>query len=343
MFNKMKNRRGFTLIEMMVVIAIIAILVSVLVPVIQTSKNKSMGAVDAANVRTMAAEVATKKVSESDETKLLEDLTIVDSKIKEGSTVVFYVVNENEIRAFYCNSLLFVNQLRGVIYNSAVATTGDLDSPYDTFAEGEVYRLLGAVTSSGTTVTGEDLENAINTELGNLTGDAVTGYLSGYGITVDEDGNLVIPDGAIDAILEDITDAGTNALTGGLFGDTELYGQLKVAMIESLMETYGYDAATAAAMIEGGGVANSFASGVNTGNTAVDEGIKAALTGATKNFAAPQYAISSYCGCTSKEVTSGSGCNETTETVWTCYAKDGFENYCTTYGLTPYYDHTHNP
>ena len=48
--NKM-NKKGFTLIEMLVVIAIIAILVSIIIPVVGDSTEKAREAKDAANIR----------------------------------------------------------------------------------------------------------------------------------------------------------------------------------------------------------------------------------------------------------------------------------------------------
>lgn len=55
MFEKLcalKNKKGFTLIEMLVVIAIIAVLVAVAVPVVSNSTTKAKAATDAANLRT---------------------------------------------------------------------------------------------------------------------------------------------------------------------------------------------------------------------------------------------------------------------------------------------------
>lgn len=51
------NKKGFTLIEMLVVIAIIAVLVSIIVPVVSNSTVKAAAAADAANLRSVMAEV----------------------------------------------------------------------------------------------------------------------------------------------------------------------------------------------------------------------------------------------------------------------------------------------
>lgn len=52
-----KNKKGFTLIEMMVVIAIIAVLVSVIVPVMTGNTDKAAAATNAANLRGVEGEL----------------------------------------------------------------------------------------------------------------------------------------------------------------------------------------------------------------------------------------------------------------------------------------------
>lgn len=49
------NKKGFTLIEMLVVIAIIAVLVSIVVPTVSKSTTKAAAATDAANLRSAQA------------------------------------------------------------------------------------------------------------------------------------------------------------------------------------------------------------------------------------------------------------------------------------------------
>ena len=49
----MRNKKGFTLIEMLVVIAIIAVLVSIVIPVVGTATTKAEAATDAANLRSV--------------------------------------------------------------------------------------------------------------------------------------------------------------------------------------------------------------------------------------------------------------------------------------------------
>ena len=49
--NKIKNSKGFTLMEMLIVVAIIAILIAIAIPTFTTSLNKARVATDEANIR----------------------------------------------------------------------------------------------------------------------------------------------------------------------------------------------------------------------------------------------------------------------------------------------------
>ena len=60
---KKMNKKGFTLIEMLVVIAIIAILVAIVIPVVSSATEKAKEAKDAANIRSAIAEVTTAALS----------------------------------------------------------------------------------------------------------------------------------------------------------------------------------------------------------------------------------------------------------------------------------------
>lgn len=49
----MRNKKGFTLIEMLVVIAIIAVLVAIVIPTVTSATTKAEAATDAANLRSV--------------------------------------------------------------------------------------------------------------------------------------------------------------------------------------------------------------------------------------------------------------------------------------------------
>ena len=57
------NKKGFTLIEMLVVIAIIAVLVSIVIPVVSSATDKAGAATNAANLRAVYAELQTDMLS----------------------------------------------------------------------------------------------------------------------------------------------------------------------------------------------------------------------------------------------------------------------------------------
>lgn len=65
--NKRENTRsGFTLAELLVVVAIISVLVAIMIPVFQNQLEKSREATDISNVRAAYAEVSEKAMHEND-------------------------------------------------------------------------------------------------------------------------------------------------------------------------------------------------------------------------------------------------------------------------------------
>ena len=62
---KKNNNKGFTLAELLIVVAIIAVLVSIAIPVFTSQLEKSREATDIANVRSAYAEVVTRYLSDA--------------------------------------------------------------------------------------------------------------------------------------------------------------------------------------------------------------------------------------------------------------------------------------
>ncbi len=58
-----KNNKGFTLAELLIVVAIIAVLVAIAIPIFTNQLEKSREATDAANIRDWYAEIATALVT----------------------------------------------------------------------------------------------------------------------------------------------------------------------------------------------------------------------------------------------------------------------------------------
>ena len=58
-----KSKKGFTLAELLIVVAIIAVLVAVVIPIFTSQLEKSRESVDAANIRSQYAEVMAEAIS----------------------------------------------------------------------------------------------------------------------------------------------------------------------------------------------------------------------------------------------------------------------------------------
>lgn len=63
---KMKNSKGFTLMEMLIVVAIIAVLVAVMIPTMTSALEKSREAADLANTRSAYAQLLVAGLTEED-------------------------------------------------------------------------------------------------------------------------------------------------------------------------------------------------------------------------------------------------------------------------------------
>ena len=75
------NKKGFTLIEMLVVIAIIAVLVSIVIPTVSSATDKAGAATNAANLRAVYAELQTDKLSAGANDDGYVIVKLVDNKL----------------------------------------------------------------------------------------------------------------------------------------------------------------------------------------------------------------------------------------------------------------------
>lgn len=69
MNNSKNNKKGFTLAELLIVVAIIAVLVAVAIPVFNSQLEKSREATDMANIRAAYAEIAAAALTDPDTDK----------------------------------------------------------------------------------------------------------------------------------------------------------------------------------------------------------------------------------------------------------------------------------
>lgn len=117
------NKKGFTLIEMLAVIAIIAVLVSVIVPAIGNSTEKSKAATDAANLRSVLSLLNIHVVNgESTVDEIINDCANPTSKMDEDATLYAVFNAPGFIHVYY------VNEDTGTYYSleylSEIATNG---------------------------------------------------------------------------------------------------------------------------------------------------------------------------------------------------------------------------
>ena len=84
---KKTNKKGFTLAELLVVVAIIAVLVAIAIPIFTSQLEKSREAVDAANIRAAYAEVMTDAVTGDTTNKYTRTVDIKQKKADWQTTI----------------------------------------------------------------------------------------------------------------------------------------------------------------------------------------------------------------------------------------------------------------
>ena len=106
------RKRGFTLVEMLVVIALIAILVAIAIPTVTASVNRAKAAADASNLRNYLG-VANINVFNQNEISALEKLADqpIHSKYDPDAVMMLYY----KLPAFL--GIYFVNQETGKCYS----------------------------------------------------------------------------------------------------------------------------------------------------------------------------------------------------------------------------------
>ena len=86
---KKNNNKGFTLMEMLIVVAIIAVLVAIAIPVFTNQLEKSREATDAANIRSAYAEVMACALTDAkDKTNGVKREDGADGSVTWSKTVV---------------------------------------------------------------------------------------------------------------------------------------------------------------------------------------------------------------------------------------------------------------
>ena len=96
----MKNNKGFTLAELLIVVAIIAVLVAIAIPVFTTQLERSREATDLSNIRSAYAEAVADYLTAGATTAQAANVTTVHQTVPEWQTsptpVLYTRVNGSE-------------------------------------------------------------------------------------------------------------------------------------------------------------------------------------------------------------------------------------------------------
>ena len=144
---KMKNKKGFTLMEMLIVVAIIAILIAIAIPTFASSLNKARVATDEANIRSGYASVMT-------------DVLMDDNYSVEGGTTksATYALNKDGSVTKNTATDAYLTQGKNDKEDTAVAGNKvgkwdkgvGLTNTYD-YSTGKVQIKVGTTTQTGGT------------------------------------------------------------------------------------------------------------------------------------------------------------------------------------------------
>ena len=119
---KRLDKKGFTLIEMLVVIAIIAVLVAIIIPTVTAATTKANAATDAANLRSVLGEANSLLMMKDPTGSLLKtaELEVGECKTFPGADMYIMYVNPGFIKIFYKDNELYY----GLDYFAAIAEKG---------------------------------------------------------------------------------------------------------------------------------------------------------------------------------------------------------------------------
>ena len=124
------NKKGFTLIEMLVVIAIIAVLVAIIIPTVSSATEKAGAATNAANLRAVYAEAQTDKLSIGNGDDSQGYVTWSNGKATISATAPKSAeagdVDKDETMSISedGNSVYYVNAAYNIDYFAEIAETG---------------------------------------------------------------------------------------------------------------------------------------------------------------------------------------------------------------------------
>ena len=96
MFKKFTNKKGFTLMEMLIVVAIIVVLVAIAIPTFTSSLNKAKAGVDLANIRSGYANAQIIAMTEGSEANGAYGLNKDGTVTAKGGTGTYTTQSESK-------------------------------------------------------------------------------------------------------------------------------------------------------------------------------------------------------------------------------------------------------
>lgn len=121
-----KNKKGFTLIEMLVVIAIIAVLVAIIIPTVLSSTDKAAAATDAANLRNVLGQMNSVMLMNSTEIEeAVKTFDAPESELHPGAALHVVHTVPGVIDVYY----VLDEQYYGLRYLSDIAEKNESDYP----------------------------------------------------------------------------------------------------------------------------------------------------------------------------------------------------------------------
>lgn len=116
MLKKFTNKKGFTLMEMLIVVGIIAVLVAIAIPTFTNQLEKARESTDAANLRAAYAECAVKMVADGEDAtgyskKVVSTQTTAGfANLPEGTTIGGVdIANDTVLKTMKKGTDIFVN------------------------------------------------------------------------------------------------------------------------------------------------------------------------------------------------------------------------------------------